>query len=276
MTNIAIVTDSTADIPLTLLDRYGIHVVPNIIVMDDRSVEDGKEFSRQEFYAALPDMRSIPTTSTASPGVFQQLYEQILSGSVDHIVSIHASSRLSGIYNAARIASQSFGDLVHVIDSENLSLGLGFQVLAAAEAVQNKSLADVLSTVSDIRGRIRVVAMLDTLEYIRRSGRVSWARAQIGELLRIKPFLTIKDGSVIRIGEARTRKNGIKRLRELLQGFRPLKQLAILHSHAEADAKQFHTEMSPLVPTQPLLVYVTTVIGTHVGPNGLGFVALTV
>jgi DegV family protein with EDD domain len=153
---------------------------------------------------------------------------------------------------------------------------LGFQVLAAAEAAKTQPLSEILSIIKDVRSKVKLVAMLDTLEYIRRSGRVSWARAQIGELLRIKPFLTIKDGSVIRIGEVRTRKNGIKRLREMLQSYGPLKQLAILHSHAEDDAIQFHAEMSALVPTPPLLVYVTTVIGTHVGPNGLGFVALTI
>jgi DegV family protein with EDD domain len=276
MSRIAIVTDSTADIPENLALQYQIHIVPNIVVIDGKSYEDGKGISRQEFYENLPLMNTYPTTSTSPPGIYQQLYGKILNIGTDQIVSIHASSKLSGIFNAARLGAQAYDNKVKVIDSESLSLGLGFQVLAAAEAAKTQPLSEILSIIKDVQSKVKLVAMLDTLEYIRRSGRVSWARAQIGELLRIKPFLTIKDGSVIRIGEVRTRKNGIKRLREMLQSYGPLKQLAILHSHAEDDATQFHAEMSALVPSPPLLVYVTTVIGTHVGPNGLGFVALTI
>jgi len=276
MSRIAIVTDSTADIPENLALQYQIHIVPNIVVIDGKSYEDGKGISRQEFYENLPFMNTYPTTSTAPPGIYQQLYGKILNNGTDQIVSIHASSKLSGIFNAARLGAQAYDNKVKVIDSESLSLGLGFQVLAAAEAAKTQPLSEILSIIKDVRSKVKLVAMLDTLEYIHRSGRVSWARAQIGELLRIKPFLTIKDGSVIRIGEVRTRKNGIKRLREMLQSYGPCKQLAILHSHAEDDAYQFHAEMSALVPSPPLLVYVTTVIGTHVGPNGLGFVALSI
>jgi DegV family protein with EDD domain len=274
MTDIAIVTDSTADIPLGLLEKFGIHVVPNVIVIDGKSVEDGKEFSRQEFYAALPNMRTFPTTSTASPGVYQRLYENILKGGTEHIVSIHASSLLSGIFNAARLGAQSFGEQVHVIDGENISLGLGFQVLAAAEAALTQPLTTVLSTLNDVRKRVRVIAMLDTLEYIRRSGRVSWARARLGELLQIKPFVEVKGGDVINLGEVRTRRKGIKRLQSIIREAGPLEHLAILHTDAEEDARPLALELSSLVPKEPLLVNVTTVIGTHVGPNGLGFAAV--
>lgn len=274
MSKTAIVTDSTADIPKELATQYQIHIVPNIVVIDGQSLEDGKDLSRREFYDNLPLMKTNPTTSTSSPGVYQQLYGDILKRGADQIVSIHASSQLSGIFNAASLGAQAFGDQVKVIDSENLSLGLGFQVLAAAQAAITQPLDGILSVVKDVRSRARLVAMLDTLEYVHRSGRVSWARAQIGALLRIKPFLEIKDGVVLSIGKARTRKNGIQRLRKMLLDLGPLEQLAILHSNAEADARELLAEMTPRVPTRPLLVYVTTVIGTHVGPNGLGFVAI--
>lgn len=275
MSSIAIVTDSTADIPQKLASQYQIYIVPNIVVIDGKSFEDGKDLTRQEFYENLPSMKTYPTTSTASPGVYQKLYRNLLNNVTDQIVSIHASSQLSGIFNAASLAAQEYGDKVKVIDSESLSLGLGFQVLAAAQAAKTKPMNEIFSIIRDVRSRVHLVAMLDTLEYIHRSGRVSWARAQIGDLLRIKPFLTIKEGAVVRIGDARTRKNGIKRLHNMLLDLGPIKQLAILHSNAEADARQLLTDMSPQIPTQPVLVYVTTVIGTHVGPNGLGFVALT-
>ena len=116
--------------------------------------------------------------------------------------------------------------------------------------------------------------MLDTLEYLRRSGRVSWARASLISLLQIKPFIELRDGVVHRRGEVRTRKKGINRLLEMLRDLYPWERLAILHSNAEVEARQLLEDLHPDMPTQPLIVNVTTIIGTHVGPNGLGFVAV--
>ena len=274
MSKTAIVTDSTADIPRELVVKHQIFTVPNIVVIDGQELEDGVDLSRREFYRHLPLMKRHPTTSTASPGVYQQLYQTLLQGDVDQIISIHASSKLSGIFNAASIGAQTFGDQVRVIDSQSLSLGLGYQVLAAAEAALTQPLDNILSIIESVRERVHLVAMLDTLEYIHRSGRVSWARARIGALLRIKPFLDINNGYVVSLGETRTRRKGIQRLRKMLSDLGPLEHLAILHSDAEADAHTLLSEMTHQVLTQPLLVYVTTVIGAHVGPNGLGFVAV--
>jgi DegV family protein with EDD domain len=155
-------------------------------------------------------------------------------------------------------------------------MGLGFQVLAAAEAIaQHASISEVLSLLKDIRSRIRVIAMLDTLEYVRRSGRVSWARARLGSLLQVKPFVEVREeGKVISLGESRTRSKGITRLKELMLGMGELERLAILHTRAEADARQILTDIRNRLPFEPLIVNVTTVIGTHVGPNGLGFAAV--
>jgi len=269
---IAIVTDSTADIPADYAERYLIHVIPNIIIIDGKSLEDGVPITRQEFYVKLVSMTTLPITATASSGVYQQLYERLLGQGAKYIVSIHASSLLSGIYNAAHIAAQEFQDRVSVIDSQQLSLGLGFQVLEAARAVsRGESLRAVLSIIEDVRSRIRLIAMLDTLEYIHRSGRVSWARARLGNLLRIKPFVEVKNGSVLSLGEARTYQRGIARLRELLLHQGPIEQLAILHTNAEDSARRFLSNLPLPLPENPLLVNVTSVIGTHTGPNGIGF-----
>ncbi len=269
---IAIVTDSTADIPADYAERYLIHVIPNIIIVDGKSLEDGVDITRQEFYEKLVSMKTLPTTATASSGVYQQLYERLLGQGAKNILSIHASSLLSGIYNAAHIAAQEFQDRVLVIDSQQLSLGLGFQVLQAARAAsRGESLPTVLSIIEDVRRRIRLIAMLDTLEYIHRSGRVSWARARLGNLLRIKPFVEVKDGSVLSLGEARTYQRGVARLRELLIHQGPIEQLAILHTNAEENARRFLSNLPLPLPENPLLVNVTSVIGTHTGPNGIGF-----
>jgi DegV family protein with EDD domain len=272
---IALVTDSSCDIPYEMVISQQIHVVPNILIIDGKSIEDNREFSRQEFYEQLPKLTSTPTTSTASVGTYQALYEDILQKGSDQVVSIHCSSQFSGIFNAARTAAQSFSGKVQVVDSQQVTLGLGFQVLEAAEAITDGvSLESLLVMIKQTRARIRVIAMLDTLEYVRRSGRISWARASLGAILNLKPFLEVKDGSVHSLGEARTRKKGIARLFEMMQSPEPLKRFALLHSNAEDDARRLLEYLAPEVPTPPLIVNVNTVLGAHVGPNGLGFVAL--
>ncbi|MEA2008905.1 MAG: DegV family protein, partial [Chloroflexota bacterium] len=152
---------------------------------------------------------------------------------------------------------------------------LGFQVIAAAKAaVQNLPLEQILDTITDIQERINTVAFLDTLEYIRRSGRVSWAKASLGALLHIKPFLKIEYGAVQEFGASRSRKKGTLRLLNLLHDLGPLEYLAILHSNAKEDAQRLFESYTHALPEQALIVNVTTVIGTHVGPNGLGYAAV--
>lgn len=272
---IALVTDSACDIPYEMARNHQINVVPNILVIEGKSVEDDEKFSRQKFYEELPNMVTFPTTSTASAGRYQALYQNLLDSGFEQIVSIHVSHHLSGIFNAASTAAQLFAGQVHVVDSLQVTLGLGFQVLEAAQAIADgASLDSVLALLNQIQGRVRLIAMLDTLEYIRRSGRVSWARASLGTLLNLKPFIEVKDGLAISLGEVRTRRKGIARLEKLMQTARPLKRFALLHTNAEDDARQILEAYAPQMATQPLLVNVTTVIGAHVGPNGLGFVAL--
>lgn len=274
MGHIAIVTDSTADIPKELTERHNIHVVPNILVIDGKSLEDGKGISRQEFYTELPKMKTFPTTATASSGAYQQLYQHLLQEGFSQILSIHAASLLSGIFNAASLAAQAFGECVRVIDSQYVTLGLGFQALAAAEAALHEPLESILSLIEDVRRRVRVVAMLDTLEYVRRSGRVSWARAHLGVLLQIKPLVEIRSGRVFRLGEERTRRRGVERLLRHLHNLDKLERLAILHTNAEEEALSILDSLRPELPTQPFCVNVTPIIGAHVGPNGLGFAAV--
>jgi DegV family protein with EDD domain len=274
--SIAIVTDSTCDLPTEAAEKHQIHVVSNILVIDGQSLEDGKGISRKEFYERLPHMKTVPTTASASAGTFQMLYERLFQKGVQQIISVHAPSALSGIFNAASLAAQSFDSKIEVVDSGQVSLGLGFQAIAAAEAAsKGLPLEDILAEIKAIRNRVHVVAMLDTLEYVRRSGRVSWARARLGSLLDIKPFLELREGKVLNLGEARTRFKGKNRLLKMLQDLGPLDRLAILHTNAEKEANQFLQLLKVELHSTPFLVNVTTVIGTHVGPNGLGFVAVT-
>ncbi len=274
MSTTAIVTDSTADIPDELLVKHQIYMIPNYVIIKGKSLKDGVDIQRRDFYEALPTMDPLPTTAAAAAGEYQQLYETLLQKGFQQILSIHCSSLLSGIYNAAKVAAQAFGERVHVVDSQFVSLGLGFQVLAAAENALAHPVEHLLSMLTELRKRVRVIAMLDTLEYVRRGGRVSWARARLGDLLRIKAFVEVRQGTVFSLGEARTRQKGIARLIDLARRLGPLERLAILHTNAEQDARRLLQDLNIKLPTEPLLVNVTTVIGAHVGPNGLGIAAV--
>ncbi len=240
-----------------------------------KSYADGIEITREEFYTRLPELNPPPMTSSPSVGVFQHCYEKLFRTGVDFILSIHPPNALSGIYNAARLAGEGFGDRVRVMDSGQISLGLGFQVLLAAEAAARGAiLEEVLAKVESVRQRVRLAALLDTIEYVRRSGRVSWAVGLIGSVLRLQPLVELRYGIVYRLGQARTRLQGIDRLMEALNSWGPLECLAVLHTNAESAAWKLLETVKDRVNTTPLLVNVTTAIGTHVGPNGLGFVAV--
>jgi DegV family protein with EDD domain len=275
MTNIALVTDSTADIPEDLVNAYHISVIPNLVIINEKSLRDGIDITRQEFYERLPTLNPYPTTATASPGAYERIYASRFEEGATSIVSIHAPENLSGIFNAASTAAQNFDDQVTVVDSGQLSLGLGFQVLAAAEAITSgASLKEVLEIIQDASRRARVFAMFDTLDYVRRSGRVSWARAHLGNLFQIKPFIELRNGQVLNRGEARTRRRGIARLMQFLWDLGKIERLAILHTNAEAEARQILADLDLNLVDSPRVVFVTTVIGVHVGPNALGFAAL--
>jgi DegV family protein with EDD domain len=271
----AIVTDSTSDIPAALREELGIFQIPVDLTLENKTYQDGFDLSRNDFYTRLPTLKKLPTTAAPSSGKFQQLYEQIFDRGYTDIISIHAASALSGIFNAARLASQEFKQLIKVVDSEQLSLGLGFQAIQAGKMAQHKKpLNEILDAIQSVKDRVYVFALLDTFEYIHRSGRVSWAKARLGSLLNIKPIVELKTGQVFNRGLARARSKGIQVLGDSIKKLGTLEYLAVLHTNALETGKKFIEEFSPPEIHNPLLVNVTTIIGTHVGPNGIGFAAV--
>jgi DegV family protein with EDD domain len=274
---LGIVTDSTSDIPQYLIDQHGLEVIPSILILDGKEYEDGKGISRDDFYRRLPSFQSPPTTAAPSIGDFSARYDSLLTRGSEHILSIHPTGQLTSIINVARQAAADFGERVTVIDSRSLSLGLGFQVIAAAEAAES-GLRSTLEAVESTRKRLQVFAALDTMEYLRRSGRVPSAVVMLGGLLSIKPLIELTDGGVKAIGAVRTTHQANERIFNLLLEGGKLERLAILHTSAEARAKELLNVLmhkaSRLVPRDILMVNVTAVIGTHIGPNGLGFAAV--
>jgi DegV family protein with EDD domain len=274
---IGIVTDSTCDLPHYFIEQHEIEVIPSILVLDGREYADGIGLSREDFYRRLPSLRTQPTTAAPSIGEFSSRYDSLVTRGVDHILSIHPASQLTSIINIARQAAQEFGDRITILDSTSLSLGLGFQVLAAAEAAE-LGLQAALDAVDSTRKRLRVYAALDTMENLRRSGRVPAAVSILGGLLNIKPMIELINGEVKPLSAVRTTKQANEKMLSSLLQLGPLERLAVLHTGAELRAREFLNALmqkaSQSVPRDILMVNVTTVIGTHVGPNGLGFAAV--
>jgi len=267
-----IVTDSNADIPPDLVARLGIVVVPSIVFVDGQPFRDGIEISRAEFYARLPALRPPPTTAAPSSGEFEDVYRALGPGP---IVSLHLSSQFSAVCSAARLAAESLPGSVAVIDTGSVSMGQGWQVIAAAEAAQaGADLSGVLAAVHALQPRVKLWAVLDTVEYLRRSGRASALSALLGDLLQIKPLLEVSAGLVIPVARLRTRHKARDALAAQPEAFGPLERLAVLHTAAPADAHTLAASLAHLVPTPPVVVEATAVIGTHVGPQALGIAAV--
>ena len=268
------VTDSTSDLPSYLIEQHEIEVIPSLVVIDGQEYTDGIGITREEFYRQLPALRTPPTTAAPSIGEFAARYESLLSRGCDHILSIHAAQQLTTIINSARQAAAEFSGRVTCVDSTSLSLGIGFQVLAAVDAAE-QGLQAALSAIESARKRLHVFAALDTMDNLRRSGRVPAAVTILGGMLHIKPVIELIHGEVKPVGALRTTKQANEKMLSLLLQNGELERLAILHTGAEARAKEFlNMVMAKAIRSMPrdiLMLNVTPTIGTHVGPIGLGF-----
>jgi DegV family protein with EDD domain len=273
------VTDSTSDLPGAIIEQHELEVIPCILVMDGKEYVDGVDITRDEFYRQLASLPSSVPITTAAPsiGEFAARYEALFARGCDQILSIHAAGALTSIIDSARQAAQDFNGRITVVDSTSLTLGLGFQVLAAVEAAE-LGMQAALDAVESTRRRLDIYAALSTMENLKRSGRVPGVVAALGSLLSIKPLIRLKESEVKAISAVRTSGQGNEKILALLQQQGTLERLAILHTGAESRAREFlDTVMqtaSQMVPRDILMVNVTTVIGTHVGPNGLGFAAI--
>ncbi|MEI7847293.1 MAG: DegV family protein [Chloroflexota bacterium] len=278
---IGLVTDSPADLPEDIIRRYEIDVIPAHLILEGQSYLDGIDITRAEFYSHLPNLKVAPTTATPALGVFSAHFGNMLKNGADHVIGIFTAGKLTSIANNAFKAAEDFPRKVSVIESGSLSMGSGYQVLAAAEAIdQGLSLTAVLSQVQSTRKRLKVFAALDTIEYLRRSGRVPQAVAALGGLLSIKPVVELVEGVVKPLYATRTTGRATEKMLDLLMNLGQLERLSILHTNAEARALDFLSQLSTrhsnYLPADIKIVNVTTVIGTHVGPDGLGFVAVKI
>jgi DegV family protein with EDD domain len=269
---VKVVTDSTADIPEELAAELEITIVPCNVHFGLETYRDGLELSKEEFYAKLKTSFTLPTTSAPAVGLFEATYKELAS-ETDQILSIHLASALSAIYNSAHLGAEALSGVeIALIDSGQVSMGLGWLVISAARAAQEgQPLAQIVALVEDMRPRVRVFAALDTLEYLRKGGRVGKTVAALGTLLNIKPLVEVRDSAVLPLERVRTRQRSIQRLIELVAELGPLEELAVLHTNAPQEAQRLAEEISFLHPLERILIAEAgVIIGTHAGPNGLG------
>lgn len=273
---IKIVTDSTCDLPRSVIDEQNITVVPCYINFDDQSYLDGVELSRQEFYQRLLDSDSLPTTSAPGIETFEKAYRQLATQGTSGIISIHVAGSLSNIFNIAQLAAERIDKVpVTVIDSGQLTLGTGLLVLAGAEAAAaGGTMAAILALLQERACQVYSFAALDTVEYMRRSGRASLLQSGLATLLKIKPLIKMHKGELT-LERVRTTNKALERLISLVSDLGPLDQLAVVHTHAPDKAKRLQRKAQHLFPAgkAPFFVEVTPLIGAHVGPGAVGLVA---
>jgi DegV family protein with EDD domain len=269
---LAIVTDSTADLPPQLVKARSITVVPLTLDFEGRSLLDGVEIRPTEFYRKLPNATTHPTTSQPSPARFADTYSTLLA---DHaaIVSIHISEKLSGTYaSAVQGAEMTDSARVIVIDSQLVSMSLGLLTLAASQlAAQGLDAAAVAEKITAMRDDVQTYFSVATLEFLRRGGRIGRASALLGSVLQVKPVLCIRDGLVTPLERVRTFDRALNRIVELTREVDRGKGLCVIvgHADAEADAERVARELEPVTETlmiQPL----GPVVGAHAGPGVVG------
>ena len=274
---IRIVTDSTCDLPQSVVDGLQITVLPLYINIGKEAYLDGVDMSRQAFYEQLPTFTPHPTTAAPGTDIFKQTYDQLAAEGASEILSIHISETLSATVNIARLAAKEGTAVpVTVLDSGQLSLGMGFMAQTAAEAAaQGASMTDILSLLKEQGARTHVFAAIDTLTYLRRSGRMNGVIASIGSLLKIKPLLKMHQGEATS-ERVRTLNSAYQRLLALLETVGPFEKVALVHTHSEDRADALQQLAAHLLPDGEIpSVDITPVLGAHLGPNAVGFACIS-
>lgn len=275
--NVRIVTDSTCDLPEEIISQHSITVIPVAINVGDKTFLDGVDLTRSEFYAKLPNFNPHPKTAAPGPEVFAQAFARLADEGAHAILSIHISETLSATINSARIAAQQFTRIpITVLDSGQLSLGVGFIVERAAQLVASgKEPQEIIADLNNLMARVHVFASLKTLEYLRRSGRMNFALAGFGKLLQLKPLLHMNMGKAT-AHRTRTQKRATARLLEWLAEYAPYEKLAILHAGVQEEAEALYQRARAYFPQGVVLIaQITPVLGAHLGIGALGFACVS-
>jgi DegV family protein with EDD domain len=282
MSKVAVVTDSTAYIPNDLLVKHNITVAPQVLIWGDETLKDGVDIMPDEFYRRLSTAKVMPSTSQVSPATLKTIFEKVLEEGFD-VLGVFISSKLSGTMSSAMQAIEMLPkakDKIAVVDSNSTAMAMGFMALAAARAAQaGENLAECAKLAEAAYAHTGVFFVVETLEFLRRGGRIGGAQALLGTALNIKPVLELRDGRIESIEKVRTKGKALDRVVELVvekvAGRSPVR-LATLHANAESEARSTLEKTSALLkPVESVFAGVSPVIGTHAGPGtvGLAFMA---
>ncbi|HHW98493.1 MAG TPA: DegV family protein [Firmicutes bacterium] len=271
---IAIVTDSTADLPPDTARELGITVIPLTVNFGLQQYQDGVDITSEDFYPMLAASPTLPTSSQPSPAEFQAVYERLLQEH-DSIISIHISSGLSGTINAALTAKEMVDGDIHVVDSKSVSLGIGIIVLEAREMVeQGLGAAEIVARLEPVLKNTEVFFTLDTLEYLHKGGRIGKVAAVMGSLLNIKPIVRVVDGVYIPVAKVRRQEQALQEMVEQFKALasgREIKRLVVAHGAAEPAATRLASKLKETLGREPdLTMSVGPVIGVHTGPGTVG------
>lgn len=277
MAQVRVVTDSLADIPDEIARDLGIVRVPCFVHFGPESYRDRVDLSPAEFYHKLATSPVMPTTSQASPAAFLEVYRE-LSNETNQIYSIHSVRTLTGMYNSARMAAEALrpaealGLQIHVVDSGATSMGLGWLAIYAARAARyGYALDEIVPLIDDMIPRTHAIAMLDTLDYAVRGGRLGKSAALLGTLLNVKPIISLVGGQVLLVEKVRTPKRAIERLADIVFGSGPIQELAIIHAAAPELAEALRQHFAETWFEEQIMVCETgPVIGAHTGPGAVG------
>jgi DegV family protein with EDD domain len=270
---IAVVTDSSCDLPADLVAEHSIEIVPLSIRFGSEELVDRVDLTPREFWARCASSSTLPETAAPSPGAFEQAFRRAAAGGANGVVCVNLSSKLSATIQAAQSAAKAVeGEVpVRVVDSRSVTMGLGMIVLGTARAgAASDSVDEVAAVAEDLSGRTRVYGTLDTLENLKKGGRIGGAQAFLGSLLSVKPSIDVRDGAVEPGPRVRTRAKGLAWLAERVAADEPPGDVAIVHGDAP-DVDQLTALLASHVPPERIVVAdLGAVIGTHAGPRTIG------
>lgn len=272
---VAIVTDSTVNLPEDLIDQYNLNIVPLNVIWEGVTYKEGIDITTSEFYQRLKTAKELPTTSQPSAGQFHEVYSE-LAKTHEGIVGVFLSEDLSGTLDSARTAASMMKDYpIEIVDSRVISLALGFLVLASARAAQqNLGISDVADSARRLIGTTRFIFVVETLEYLHRGGRIGGAQRLLGSVLSMKPLLQLQEGKVMPLESVRSKRKAVNRMlaiaAEDLKNKKDIR-LGVIHAAAKDEADQIQKEATELLnPVEVIQNELSPVIGTHVGPGTVG------
>lgn len=272
MTSLGIVTDSTADLQPGLQQRLGLAMVPLVVNWDGQTYRDKLDLSTSEFYRRLRASKSLPKTGAPSLAAFEAAFREQLKEH-EAVISISLAARLSGTYEVARRAAESVDPhRIWVVDSGSVSICIGWLAeLAVTLAREDMKPSDIVDRLIEARARLRILALLDTLEFLQRGGRIGRAAALAGTLLSVKPIVSVRDGELAPVERVRTMNGALRRLVELVVAEGPIERLGVIDGDAGANASEVQKQLAARYPDVAIdRGELGPVVGTHGGPGVIG------